>query len=172
MAFSAPADNGGSPITGYALISVRVESRTGDGIADHRHGSHQWHAYTFTVQAPTPPVRANSRSRAKRPRPSGAATPPGTPALTGDAAATLSLRGTGDHGGSPITSYEVTSDPGGITASGTESPIVLTGLTNGTAYTFTVRASNARREGDASPASASVTPDAAGSSVDRDRGLR
>ena len=34
--------------------------------------------------------------------------------------------------------YVVTASPGGATASGSSSPIVVTGLTNGTAYTFTV----------------------------------
>ena len=45
-------------------------------------------------------------------------------------------------GGSPITGYTVTASPGGRTASGTTSPITVTGLTNGTRYTFTVSADN------------------------------
>jgi hypothetical protein len=48
----------------------------------------------------------------------------------------------GDTGGLPITSYTVTSS-GGQTATGASSPIVVTGLTNGTSYTFTVTATNA-----------------------------
>ena len=44
----------------------------------------------------------------------------------------------GATGGSTITSYTVTSSPGNITASGASSPITVTGLTNGTSYTFTV----------------------------------
>jgi hypothetical protein len=43
-------------------------------------------------------------------------------------------------GTSPITSYIVTSFPGGITATGTGSPITITGLSNHTTYTFTVTA--------------------------------
>jgi hypothetical protein len=34
----------------------------------------------------------------------------------------------------------VTSSPGGLTVNGASSPITVTGLTNGTAYTFTVAA--------------------------------
>jgi hypothetical protein len=61
-------------------------------------------------------------------------------------------------GGSPITSYTVTSNPGGITAIGSVSPIPVTGLTNGTTYTFTVVATNAIGSSQPSPASNPITP--------------
>jgi large repetitive protein len=45
--------------------------------------------------------------------------------------------------GYPTTlSYTVTSSPGSITASGSASPITVSGLTAGTSYTFTVTATN------------------------------
>lgn len=59
-------------------------------------------------------------------------------------------------GGSPITSYTVTSTPGGVTATGSASPIIVTGLTTGTAYTFTVTATNSAGTGAASGASNSA----------------
>jgi trimeric autotransporter adhesin len=59
-----------------------------------------------------------------------------------------------------ITGYTVTSSPSGITNTGASSPIVVSGLTNGTAYTFTVRATNATGTGPASAASNSATPTA------------
>jgi uncharacterized protein YhjY with autotransporter beta-barrel domain len=40
----------------------------------------------------------------------------------------------------PITNYVVTSTPGSLTASGLSSPLTVTGLNNGTSYTFTVTA--------------------------------
>ena len=45
-----------------------------------------------------------------------------------------------DTGGASIVSYTVTSSPGAITASRLKSPITVTGLTNGVAYTFSVQA--------------------------------
>lgn len=60
--------------------------------------------------------------------------------------------------GSAITAYTVTSDPGAFTGTGAASPIVVTGLTNATAYTFTVVATNGVGDSAASAASAEVTP--------------
>lgn len=55
-------------------------------------------------------------------------------------------------------SYTMTSTPGNITATGTTSPIVVTGLTNGTSYTFKVKANNPFGSSAESAASNSVTP--------------
>lgn len=58
----------------------------------------------------------------------------------------------------PGDTYTVVVSPGGATASGTSSPIVVTGLTNGTAYTATVHGTNDHGDGVASTASAAFTP--------------
>lgn len=93
---------------------------------------------------------------------------PGAPinvtATAGNGQATVSFTAPVDDGGMPITGYTVTSNPGNITASGTTSPITVTGLNNGTTYTFTVTATNAAGTGAPSGASDAVTPYAPSSS--------
>ena len=79
-------------------------------------------------------------------------------ATAGDAEATVSFTIPASDGGSAITGYTVTSSPEGLTATGSVSPITVTGLTNGTEYTFTVAATNAIGTSDASVASNAVTP--------------
>jgi subtilase family serine protease len=89
------------------------------------------------------------------------ALPPGAPTIVsvtpGNGQATVNFNDTAPNG-SAITSYTVTSSPGNITATGAGSPITVTGLTDGTAYTFTVTATNAAGTGAASAPSGSVTP--------------
>ena len=61
--------------------------------------------------------------------------------------------------GSGTVTYTATSSPSGITGTATSSPITVTGLTNGTAYTFTVRATTSYGvTGASSAASNSATP--------------
>jgi hypothetical protein len=87
---------------------------------------------------------------------------PGAPtigtATAGNTQASVTFTPPASNGGAAISGYTATSNPGGLTGSGTASPINVTGLTNGTAYTFTVRASNSVGTGSASAASNSVTP--------------
>jgi hypothetical protein len=90
---------------------------------------------------------------------------PGAPtigtAVAGDTQASVPFKAPTSNGGSTITSYTATSNPGNIigtlsqAGSGT---ITVKGLTNGTAYTFTVTATNAYGVGAPSAASNSVTP--------------
>ncbi len=87
---------------------------------------------------------------------------PGAPtevsATAGNGEAMVTFTAPTDNGGSPITGYIVTSQPGNITATGTGTTITVTGLTNGTAYTFSVKAVNDAGYSAASAPSNSVTP--------------
>lgn len=89
---------------------------------------------------------------------------PGAPQVTevGDGEVTVSWDVPGD-GGSAITGYTVTSEPGGVTCSAVApaTSCTVTGLENGTEYTFTVTATNAEGTGAASAPSAPATPKAA-----------
>ncbi len=94
------------------------------------------------------------------------ATTPGSPtsvtAGAGDGQASVSWAAPASDGGSPITSYTVTSSPDGLiaTTAGATSATV-TGLSNGTGYTFTVSAANVVGSGPSSdPSVDPVTPQA------------
>ena len=86
---------------------------------------------------------------------------PGAPtsvvATAGNASASVAFTAPASNGGSVITGYTVTSSPGSFTATGATSPITVTGLAHGTAYRFTVVATNAVGNSVPSAASNSVT---------------
>lgn len=83
----------------------------------------------------------------------------GVSAVAGNGSATVSFT-PGTNGSSATSNYTVTASPGGQTATGTTSPITISGLTNGTQYTFTVTATNSSGTSSPSDASNAVTPSA------------
>lgn len=117
-------------------------------------------AYTFTVAA------VNSVGTGPSSVASGSVTPATTPnaptnvsGVSGNTQVTVSWNLSTSDGGSSITGYIITSSPGGIQVTvGNVTTGIATGLTNGTAYTFTVAAVNSVGVGSSSVASASVTP--------------
>jgi|GEM_PF-5567822 len=87
---------------------------------------------------------------------------PGPPIIgtaeAGNAEASVSFLPPEDTGGSAIIGYTATSSPDGQTGTCTESPCTVSGLSNGTAYTFTVYATNDSGDGPESAPSNEVTP--------------
>jgi uncharacterized protein (TIGR02145 family) len=160
VTFTPPASNGGSAITGYTVTSSSGGfTGTGSGSPITVSGLTNGNAYTFTVVATNIVGNSLASSASNSVTPS---TVPGAPtigtATEGDAQASVTFTAPVSNGGSAITGYIVTSSPGNFTGTGTSSPITVTGLANGTAYTFTVMASNANGNSLASSASNSVRP--------------
>lgn len=90
------------------------------------------------------------------------ATSPDAPTIgtasPGDTTASVAFTPPVNDGGSTITGYTATSTPSSITGTGSSSPILVSGLTNGVAYTFKVYATNPVGNSAQSSASNSVTP--------------
>jgi fibronectin type 3 domain-containing protein len=160
VTWTAPASNGGDAITGYTVTSspggfTCTTASLSCTVTDLTNGA----AYTFTVTA-TNTVGTGPASAA-----SAAATPatvPGPPTgvtpTRDNTQVSVTWTAPASDGGSAISSYLVTSSPGSFTCTTASLSCTVTGLTNGTAYTFTVSATNATGSGISSAASASVTP--------------
>jgi hypothetical protein len=161
VSFSTPSDNGGSTVSSYTVTaSPGGASQSGSSSPITVSGLTNGQAYTFTVTASnaagSSPVSAPSASAV----PTGTATAPVITAVTaGNASATVAFNSPTSNGGSPVISYTVTSNPGSLTKTGAASPLVINGLTNGQAYTFTVFATTAAGNSpNSAPSSPGVTP--------------
>ena len=163
VSWTAPASDGGSPVTGYEVTSWPASSgcRT-SGLSCTVAGLTDGVAYMFFVTATN--LRGTST-----PANSGEMTPftvPGAPvsvsASAGAGSATVSWAAPGFDGGSPVSGYEVTSIPGGFHCSIAGLSCTVSRLTTGMPYAFTVSAANAAGASAASEQSNTVTPTRAG----------
>jgi hypothetical protein len=125
--------------------------------------------YTFTVSA------TNASGTSPDSAPSAPVTPPGiavpapptgVSAIPGDTQASVTFTVSPPPQGAPVTSYVVTSNPGGIVVSipaptGNTGIALVGGLTNGVSYTFTVQAVDLAGPSAPSAPSNAVTPSAA-----------
>ena len=167
VSFTAPASTGGATISAYTVTARLVGGGTaaiwrGSSSPATVLGLSNGTAYTFTVEA-TNIVgmgAASSASNVVTP-----ATTPGAPtsvsAVAGNAQAVVSFTAPASTGGATISAYTVTGTPVGggkiATATGTGSPIAVTGLITGRAYTFTVTGTNSVGSSSSSNTSAAIT---------------
>jgi len=170
--WSAPADDGGSAITAYkvtpykegvAQAAVGVEAgATSTTLGGLTAGS----SYTFTVSA------VNAVGQGPASAPSNAVTPKAATAPGAPTAAAATAKSSGalvtwtaptEDGGSTISGYRITPYLGGVAQTATTTGAASTsasvsGLANGSAYTFKVAAVNGVGAGAESVATAAVTP--------------
>ncbi|WP_203789351.1 fibronectin type III domain-containing protein [Paractinoplanes rishiriensis] len=153
---------GGSAITGHTATDTTHGSFPCVGTGGHcevlnlTNGT----AYTFTLRATNSAGSSPESNAASTITP---ATVPGAPAITaavaGNAQVTLTFVD-GSTGGDPITSHAVTWTTAGGSGSTScaTNPCLITGLTNGTAYTFTAKSTNGVGDSAGSAPTRPVTP--------------
>ena len=163
VSWTAPASNGFSAITSYTVTSnpggFTATTANGTTTTATVTGLTPGTAYTFTVAATNigGTGTASSASNSVTPYTTPGA-PTGVTATAGSSQATVSWTAPASNGFSAIATYILTSSPssGVNVVSGTSTTV--TGLTPGTEYTFTARATNAAGTGPISSPSNSVTP--------------
>ena len=164
VSWTAPASDGGATVSSYTVsASPGGASCTWSSgplectVSGLTNGT----PYTFTVTA------TNTVGTGAASGPSSPATPatvPGPPtgpeATAGDGQATVSWTAPASDGGATVSSYTVSASPGGASCTWSSGPLECTvsGLTNGTPYTFAVTATNTVGTGAASSPSSPATP--------------
>lgn len=162
VSWSAPANPGSFAVTQYRVIAspggascLVPASSTTCTLSPLTNGT----TYTVSVSALSGAGwGAAATSAPFTPGASVPATPSIASVLAGNGAVTVSVAA--GSGGGPVSSYLVTASPGGATCTVTApaTSCAVTGLTNGTAYTFTATATGPGGTSGSSPASSAATP--------------
>ena len=168
VTWGAPANSNGSTITGYTVTAYDSNNNvagTCTSVAPATtcvvNGLTNGAPYSFTVTATNSIGTSITSSASAAVTPSTIPNPPtGVTASMGDAQATISFIAPSNNGGSVVLSYTATSNPGNFTCTvnAPATSCTVTGLTNGTAYTFTVQSTNKNGDSLASTASSAGTP--------------
>lgn len=157
VSWKAPSWNGGRDVTSY---TVKCDGVIYSGLTESTHvikGLENGQEYVVTVQA----ENEIGLGKVATSNPVVPALPPDAPtdviAVAGKGSAHVSWTAPASTGGSAITHYLVSGN-GGTPKQTSELEVEFSGLTNGTPYTFTVKAVNAAGESPASAPSTPVTP--------------
>jgi hypothetical protein len=169
-----PGSDGGSPILDFTAVcgsASQVGSASPIVVAGLINGT----SYTCTVRA------RNAIGSGPESIPSAPVTPSTVPdapvidgVMPGNASATVAFTPPQSNGGSVILGYTAQCVPGPFNQSGTQSPIVVSGLSNGQIYRCSALATNANGSGAASaerPVIPSASPDA-DLSITKSNGVR
>ncbi len=159
LTWAAAAANG-SAITGYSVTASpgnAVLTTTGATSLEFT-GLTTGTAYTFRVKATNGNGTGANGTASNSIAPAGLPGTPGVATVVVASSTSLTPSWTAAPANGATVSYLVTISPGGGTKTTTSLSTTFTGLTTGTAYTFTVKASNAIGDGGTSAASAPATP--------------
>lgn len=177
VGWTAPVWDGGRPVTGYTVRAytltgaaagapvevpaVPTAATVGGLVSGARHVFRVLATNRVAGEAASSSNTGPESAASNTARPGTVpGTPQGVAASGGNGSATISWRAPASDGGSAISSYIVTTYPGGATTSvpGGAAQAVVGGLANGTGYIFTVSATNGYGRGPASAASAAIVP--------------
>lgn len=140
-----------TPNAGTNTVSVTVPAGSGSvPLVLSLNGGNAITAGTFTYASIPPPP----------PAPIPASAPLNVQASAGDSSASVSWVAPASPGSFPVSTYQASASPGGQTCLTTTTSCTFTGLTNGTAYTFTVWALTGAGWSASSAPSNAVTPSA------------
>ena len=152
ISWTAPASNGGSVITGYTVTCTAgavTKTAVGTATATSAVVKTLLNGTTYTCSVTAKNAKGTSvASSTQTVTPATVPTAPTAAAgVAGNGQVTVSWTPSAINGGSPLTGFAITVKAGAtvvktVSASATDRSAVVTGLTNGTAYTFSVVAVN------------------------------